>query len=187
MMVPVNGGGSGCGLGGWLEVRRVPANGWIEVCVACPAVLCVAMHWVLGRTYACGGEGCPLCDRCTLRTYCFLGVNVMGVGGKVGKAVLELPHGFCAGSEAIRQCEGRTGLIVRFQRDGLSRNRRIVETIKGDLQGKVALLVDEAEVYCSVAGVLGLQVTSEQLCSPAGRGAAFAEACATQALEVATK
>lgn len=187
MMMAVNGGGSGCGLGGWLEVRRVPATGWLEVCVAQRQVLTVATHWVNGRTVACGGDSCGLCQRVSLRTYCFVGVNVLGMDKRPCKCVLELPGGFSAGSDIFADGAARERLIVRLQRDGANRRRRIFEEIKGTLSGRVALPVDVAEIYCSVAGVLGLSVTSAEMASASHREQIFADACASQAAAVAER
>lgn len=184
MMVPVNGGGTGCGLGNWLDVLRVPASGGLECLVAQREALTVCTHWVGGRTRACGGTSCGLCSRFALRTYTFVGVNVLGLDKKPLKAVLELPGGFSSASRIFCGDYARVGWIVMLSRDGQGRRRRIREDLRGQVKGGVVLPVDVSEIYCSVAGVLGLHVTAQELRGSRGRALSFAAACASQADDI---
>lgn len=185
MMVPVNGGGSGCGLGSWLEIWRVPKSGSIEVAFACATPLVVSTHWVKGRTHACGGGDCPLCERLGLRTYVFLGVQLLRRGGDKFKAILELPYRFAAGSSLWEADRIPVGRVQRFFRNGSGRHGRIAEERVTDKLAVVEHLVTEDELLCSVAGVLGLQVTGEQMRNPRDRYRTFAAACLAEAQRVA--
>jgi len=186
-MIACNSGGTGCGLGSWLEVRRVPASGWFEVCVAQEQCLVLVTHWVGGRTRACGGQDCPLCGSFKLRTYAFFGVNVMGRDGIASKCVLELPYRFAVSSRLwLGDAKAAVGRVLRFTRRGSGRRGRLEEELRGVVLEREIRKVGIDEIYCSVAGVLGLEVRAEQMRNAWDRARLFLAACRAQAADVAS-
>jgi len=108
----------------------------------------------------------------------------MGVDNRPYPCVLELPGAFVQHCGVDLRGGKAIGKVLRFYRKGAARRCQIVVEERGKTVLPLVSHVSSAEVFSSVAGVLGLEVRSSQLLGAKGGEEVFAGACAHKARTV---